>query len=153
MGTEFETAYTYIGTEYEKVKIVDSLKAESSAARLITPYIKTRNREEICLHLQYMMQGQGIETMTVIQQDRLETRPVYTVSSSEKKGMWRLAKMDLVMREGISRFFVEVRLKSHISGMFMIRELFYEAGKCNRDNDLFSRRSRLMEKYWQLNGR
>ena len=152
MGAEFEPAHTYVGSEYEKVMIVDSLKAESSAARLITPYIKTRNREEICLHLQYLMQGEGVETMTVIQQDRLETRPVYTVSSIEKKGMWRLAKMDLVMREGISRYFIEVRLKSHVSGMFMIRELFYEAGKCKRDSATFMKRSRLMDKYWQLSG-
>lgn len=152
LGAEFESAYTYVGYDYEQVMVVDATKAESSAARLITPYIKTHNREEICLHLQYLMQGEGIETMTVIQQDRLETRPVYTVSSMEKKGMWRLAKMDLVMREGISRYFIEVRLKSHVTGMFMIRELFYETGKCKRDSAQLMRRSRLMDKYWQLSG-
>ena len=151
MGTKFEPAYTYIGSEYEKVMIVDALKAESSAARLITPYIKTRNREEVCVQLQYLVQGEGIDTMTVIQQDRVETRPVYTVNSMEKRGMWRLAKMDLVMREGISRFFIEVRLKSRVTGMFMIRELFYESGKCQHNNALL-RRSRLMDKYWQLSG-
>lgn len=152
MGTEFEPAYTFVGATYEKVMIVDASRAPSSAARLITPYIKTRNREEICLSLQYLIQGDGVEAVTVIQQDRQETRTVYTVSSAEKKGMWRLAKMDLVMRQGISRFFVEVRLKSGISGMFMIRDLHYEAGRCMHENASLIRRSRLMDKYWQLSG-
>lgn len=152
MGTEFEPAYTFIGSLYEKVMLVDASRSQSSAARLITPYIKTRNREEICLSLQYLIQGTGVDAVTVIQQDRLETRPVYTVTSDEKRGMWRLAKMDLVMREGISRFFVEVRLNTGKSGMFMIRELHYEAGRCMHETASQIRRSRLMDKYWQFSG-
>ena len=150
IGAYFESAYTDIGSSYEKVMIVDPLKSASSAARLITPYIKARNREEICLTLQYLIQGEGVESVTVIQQNRLETRPVYSVSGSDKKGMWRLAKMDLVMRDGISRFFLEVRLQSHISGIMMVRELFYEAGKCRRDSASQYRSSRLFRGKWLL---
>ena len=152
MGLEFEAAHTYVGSAYVKVMVVDSSKGSSSAARLITPYIKARNREETCLHLQYLVQGSGVEAVTVIQQDRLETRPVYTVSGADKRGMWRLAKMDLVMREGISRYFVEVRVRSGATGMFMLREFFYEAGRCRHEDPGQFRRSRLMNKYWQLSG-
>lgn len=152
LGSEFEPAYTFVGSAYEKVMIVDASRAQSSAARLITPYIKTRNREEVCLSLQYLIQGDGVDAVTVIQQDRQETRTVYTVNSAEKKGMWRLAKMDLVMRQGMNRFFVEVRLSSGRSGMFMVRDLHYEAGRCMHENASLIRRSRLMDKYWQLSG-
>lgn len=155
LGAEFESAYTFFGNQYEKVALVESKKATSSAARLITPYVKSHNREEICFVMEYLMQGPGIESMTIIQQDRRETRPVYTVDGAEKRNMWRIVKMDLVLREGINRYFVEVRIKRQVSGMFMVRQLHYESGRCQHEESVRSqlRRSRLMDKYWTMTGR
>ena len=156
MGSNFEPGFTYIGNSYEKVMILDTSIASSSAARLITPYIKAKNWDAICLTLEYLIQDEGIEKMTVIQQDRQATRPIYNVEGEAKKGKWRMAKMDIVLREGIVRYFIETRFKSGDRGVAMIRALDYEVGRCT-DSDSGSgqqnsamRRTRLMDKYWQL---
>ena len=157
MGSTFQPGYTYIGSSYEKVMILDTQLAASSAARLITPYIKAKNWDDICLTMEYMIQDEGVEKLTVIQQDRQDTRPIYQVEGENKKGKWRMAKMDIVLREGIVRYFVEGRFKPGKRGIIMIRSLDYEVGRCadsddSRQQNASMRRSRLMDKYWQLTG-
>jgi len=155
MGSNFEPGYTQIGSSYEKVMILDSQAATSSAARLITPYIKARNWDDICLTLEYLISDDGVEKLTVIQQDRHETRSIYNVEGEEKKGKWRMAKMDIIMRKGITRYFIEARINSGRKGVIMIRSLEYEVGRCSdsssSQNSQFMRRGRLMNKYWKLN--
>jgi hypothetical protein len=156
MGSNFEPGFTYIGSSYDKVMILDTQHAATSAARLITPYIKAKNWDDICLTLEYLIQDSSVEKLTVIQQDRQATRPIYNVEGEAKKGKWRMAKMDIVLREGIVRYFVEARFKSGDKGVVMIRALDYEVGRCSdsdseRRQNSSLRRTRLMDKYWQLN--
>lgn len=153
MGSYFEPAYTYIGSNYEKVVILDSRHAGSSAARLITPYIRSTWKQAVCLSLDYKIEGDGIEKLTVIQQDRHSTKIIYQVEEDDKKGKWRSAKMDILLRGGIIRYFVEARVDKRKTGLLMIRSLEYREGKCKPEYNrsaLFSRRSRLLNRYWDL---
>jgi len=173
MGSYFEPGVTYIGSRQEKVVLLDSALAGSPAARIITPYIKASWKQSICLSLEYMIQDEGIEKVTVIQQDRSSTRIMYQVTGSEKRGSWRVAKMDITLRGGIVRYFIEARVKQGTPGLVMIKAFNYRNGKCKPEysssgassasssssgdgfnNDmraaLFMRRSRLLEKYWDL---
>lgn len=156
MGSEFEPGFAVAGSEYQKVMILDTNHAPTSAARLITPYIKARNREKICLKLEYLLQDEGVEKLSVIQQDRRETRTIFTVGGPSKRDKWRIAKMDIVLREGIVRYFLEVRLDKSKKGIAMIKSLEYSSGPCSTEyNDEspqyeFYKRSRLMSKYFEL---
>lgn len=95
--------------------LLDARYAGSSAARLITPYIKSAYRQNICLTMEYLIENEGLEKLTVIQQDRSQTKIIYQVGD-EKKGKWRVAKMDIVLRGGIVRYFIEGRVKRGRSG-------------------------------------
>lgn len=156
MGSEFEPGFAVAGSEYQKVMILDTNHAPSSAARLITPYIKSRNREQVCLKLEYLLQDAGVEKLSIIQQDRRETRTIYTVSGPSRRDKWRVAKMDIVLREGIARYFLEVRLDKANKGLAMIKSFEYTPGSCSNEytDDTpqyeFYKRSRLMSKYFEL---
>lgn len=123
MGSYFEPAFTYIGPRYQRVALIDARKSATSAARLMTPYIKSDDyKRPICLSFDYLIQGEAIEKMTVIQQERTRSRIIYSVGSNSesaspderrKTGAWRAVHMDINIREGITRYFIEVRMKSH----------------------------------------
>ena len=122
MGSYFEPAFTYVGSKYQRVALIDARKSATSAARLMTPYIKsTEYKRPICLSFDYLIQGEAIEKMTVIQQERTRSRIIYSVgpnsesaSSNERAmtGAWRAVHMDINIREGITRYFIEVRMKT-----------------------------------------
>lgn len=156
MGSDFEPGFAVAGSQYQKVMILDTNHAPTSAARLITPYIQSKNRDKICLKLEYLLQDEGVEKLSVIQQDRRETRTIYSVSESSKRDKWRVAKMDIVLREGIVRYILEVRLDKERKGIAMIKSFEYSPGSCSNEytDDSpqyeFYKRSRLMSKYFEL---
>lgn len=122
MGSYFEPAFTYIGPRYQRVALIDARKAATSAARLMTPYIKSSEyKRPICLSFDYLIQGEAIEKMTVIQQERTRSKIIYSVGPNSesaspneraKTGAWRAVHMDINIREGITRYFIEVRMKT-----------------------------------------
>lgn len=122
MGSYFEPAFTYVGPRYQRVALIDARKSATSAARLMTPYIKSNEyKRPICLSFDYLIQGEAIEKLTVIQQERTRSRIIYSVGPNSetaspdqrrKTGAWRAVHMDINIREGITRYFIEVRMKS-----------------------------------------
>ena len=122
MGSYFEPAFTYVGPTYQRVALIDARKSATSAARLMTPYIKSTDyKRPICLSFDYLIQGEAIEKMTVIQQERTRSRIIYSVGPNsesanpnerKKTGAWRAVQMDINIREGITRYFIEVRMKT-----------------------------------------
>ncbi|KAI1308652.1 hypothetical protein HDE_00403 [Halotydeus destructor] len=161
MESRFESGYTYIGDNYVKVMLLDSLTSASGAARLITPYIKSTYKQAICLTLEYKMEGPGIDQLSVIQQDRQLTKIIYQVGQ-DKKEKWRIAKMDIVLRGGMVRFFLEGRMARATAGMAMVKGFAWKDGRCDQGSASGHtssrmvarpgqfRRSRLFSKYWDM---
>jgi hypothetical protein len=108
-------------------------KARSSGARLITPYFPTNGCRYGCLTVEYLICGNGIRNLYLIQQD--VSNYCVLQRDNDYSNSWKESHLTIDLTRSNPRFFIEVHFnKSQNSfGFIAISNLRFEYESCQRD--------------------
>jgi hypothetical protein len=105
-------------------------KAQSSGARLITPYFPTNGCRYGCLTVEYLICGNGISNLYLIQQDVSN----YCVwhKNNDYSDSWKESRFTIDLTRRSPRFFIEVRFNNFANsfGFIAISNLRFEYESC-----------------------
>ncbi|KPM02480.1 hypothetical protein QR98_0008940 [Sarcoptes scabiei] len=100
-------------------------------SRLISHYFPSRYREA-CLFISYYATGYGAQNFYVIQQDK-ENKCIFADRRLQQKlNRWNEIEIQLDLRDGDPRFFLEIHYNKNIAGLFAIGRFSFGHGVCRQ---------------------
>jgi len=127
MDTKFSYVHANIGGRNQNMLILDVSKAETQGARLITPYFHTYTYTDACLILDYYINGDGVQSLSVIQQDKMNSN-IWT--SSMKSFVFQRKYINVDLTRGEPRFFIEAHFEPKQVGIVAIDNLQLVYNRC-----------------------
>jgi hypothetical protein len=127
MGSNFLYSHANIGGRDQNMLILDISKAETQGARLVTPYFHTYNKIDACLTLEWYQNGDGVQSLSVTQQDKADKK-IWT--SSSKSYDWQKSRISIDLSSGEPRFFIEANFEPKHKGIVAIFNLLFTYNKC-----------------------
>ena len=107
------------------------------AARLQTDYFDAGGQRSGCLSIEYLMYGTGALKLFVIQQD-IQNKCLFADfnESVDNSGQWRGTQMNVDLRDGNPRFFIEAHINGRPPhyGTIAIKSISFSYGICDFDD-------------------
>lgn len=127
MATKFVYGRAQLADRDRNMMYLDVSKAPTTGARLITPYYHTYDQLYGCLTIDWYSSGTGQQGLSVTQQDK---RDVKLWASYVNSQQWRTNSVNVDLRGGELRFFIEAHFKAHTSGTIAIDRIRFDYHKC-----------------------
>ncbi|XP_054163597.1 uncharacterized protein LOC128961388 [Oppia nitens] len=130
-GPDMKTRFVYglatIGGRQQNMLVLDVRSAKTTGARLVTPYYKTKGQLYGCLRIEWYSYGSDSQTLSVTQQDKRDRK---LWSSSAKSADWQKSYMNVDLRNGDFRFFIEATVLPGKSGTLAIDNIRFDYAIC-----------------------
>ena len=127
MATQFAYGRAQLANRNQNMMYLDISKATTSGARLVTPYYHTYNELYACLTIDWYSSGVGQQSLSVTQQDK---RDVKLWASYVKSAQWRINTINVDLRGGDLRFFIEAHFEPRTTGIIAIDRIRLDYHKC-----------------------
>lgn len=127
MKTLFTYGRAFIGGRDQNMMHLDVSSAQTQGARLVTPYYHSYDQIYGCLTVQWYSYGAGQQSLSITQQDK---RNVKIWSSYVKSYDWQKTAINVDLRGGDLRFFIEANFEPKTKGMIAIDDLRLDYHKC-----------------------
>jgi len=110
---------------------LDTAKAYSTGARLITPYFPTNGCRYACLTIEYLIDSNSVKNLYLIQQD---IRDYCIWQKNNYSNGWTNSSITIDLTRGKPRFFFEARFDRYLNnfGFIAISNMRYQLGACDR---------------------
>lgn len=112
---------------------LDLSRAHSAGARLVTPYFPTNGCRYACLTIEYILCGNSIENLYLIQQD-VRNYCVWQ-KRNDHEYRWTTTSMTIDLSKSNPRFFLEVRFDPRVNnfGFVGIADMKFKYGECEHN--------------------